>query len=148
MATYGNFISRNEYLNKKLSELKDYNYFYDAIENTCDNKIRNLSEDYREGKKKLIIGQPAPSIEPYIENSTKALAKSATSEKIRLIQHNLSNLRKKGESREEYESSLNLLLQNRSQDRQVAHTFEDRVKIFETDIKEKNKQAVDFVKKM
>ena len=83
-----------------------------------------------------------------MKNSSKALIKSATSEKIKVMQNNLTNFRLQGQSREEYEASIGKLLQNESQDRQVAKCFQDRVKMFENDIQAKNKQAEDFVKKM
>lgn len=105
----------------------------------------NLSEDFRKGKKILKIGIPSPNIEPYIKTYTNFLAKSATSEKIRFLKQNLSYLKMKGESQEEYENSLNLL---QIKSRQVAHTFEDRVSLFESNLEEKNRQAEEFVKKM
>lgn len=91
-----------------------------------------------------------PSIKPYIQKSSQLLTKSATTQKIKLIQKNLGNLRKKGESREAFENSLSIILQkpDESHGRNVAHTFEERVKLFETDIEKKDKQAKDFVKKM
>ena len=67
-----------------------------------------------------------------------------------MIQKNLGNLRKSNESREDYEKSLNSLLQSQSRNvgKNIAQTYEERVKLFETDIEKKNKQAEEFVKKM
>jgi hypothetical protein len=108
---------------------------------------------------------PCPSVEPWIEKNVKSMFKSATvdrmkvmrssflekeeyEKRIKLLENKLSNLKLHDESREEINRSLGFLTVNDKTGRKIAQTYDDRVKLFETDIDAKNKQAEDFVKKM
>ena len=61
------FESRNKFLKKKLNNISTNKPLMDAIKVTWDDKVRNLSEDLRDGKRKIDLHYPYPSVDPYIE---------------------------------------------------------------------------------
>ena len=101
-------------------------------------------------------------IEDLIERHNKLLLKDATLQKMKYMRSNLlekdeyeqkikilyEKLGKNQISRDELDKSLGLMPINEQTGKKVALTFDDRVKLFEDGIEERNKQAEEFVKKM
>jgi hypothetical protein len=73
------------------------------------------------------------------------LEKDEYESKIKILYEKLNNNQI---SRDELDKSLGLLPVNDRTGKKVALTFDDRVKLFEDGMEERNKQAEDFVKKM
>lgn len=76
------------------------------------------------------------------------LEKEEYEKRVKILKEKLEHLDNQDLSRDEIERSLGFLPINDKSGKKIAQSFEDRVKLFEQDIGEKNKVAEDFVKKM
>lgn len=76
---------------------------------------------------------------------SSVLEKNEYEERLKKLQEKLQD----GQiSRDDIDKSLGLLPVNDRTGKRVALTFDDRVKLFEEGLEERNKNAEDFVKKM